>query len=228
MVVSMADGLSDKQQRILKFLGEFIQERDYPPSIRDIQSGCEISSTSVVDYNLKRLEEKGFIRRDREVSRAIELLDGSGERRRRTIPVPLLGKIAAGSPIPTPPDTLSPGDYETVEVTAEQTGGKTNVFALRVEGSSMVDALINDGDIVILEPISTCDDGEMVAVWLKEENETTLKRFYREGDRVRLQPMNAAMEPIYTDADNVEVLEALRELTTRIPQPDVSERKSDK
>ena len=201
----MADGLSDKQQRILKFLAEFIQERDYPPSIRDIQSGCEISSTSVVDYNLKRLEEKGFIRRDREVSRAIELLDGSGERRRRTIPVPLLGKIAAGSPIPTPPDTLSPGDYETVEVTAEQTGGKTNVFALRVEGASMVDALINDGDIVILEPVSTCDDGEMVAVWLKEENETTLKRFYREGDRVRLQPMNAAMEPIYTDADNVEV-----------------------
>ena len=69
----MADGLSDKQQRILKFLAEFIQERDYPPSIRDIQSGCEISSTSVVDYNLKRLEEKGFIRRDREVSRALEL-----------------------------------------------------------------------------------------------------------------------------------------------------------
>jgi repressor LexA len=205
MVASMADGLSEKQQRILKFLADFIQERDYPPSIRDIQSGCGISSTSVVDYNLKRLEEKGHIRRDREVSRAIELLDGSGERRRRTIAVPLLGKIAAGSPIPTPPDTLSPGDYEIVEVTDDQTGGKTNVFALRVEGTSMIDALINDGDIVILEPTSSCDDGDMVAVWLKEENETTLKKFYREGERIRLQPMNASMDPIYTRADNVEV-----------------------
>jgi repressor LexA len=205
LVAAMADGLSEKQQRILRFLEEFIAEHDYPPSIRDIQTGCDISSTSVVDYNLKRLEERGFIRRDREVSRAIELLDGSGERRRRSVAVPLLGKIAAGLPIPTPPDTLSPGDYDTIEVTDDQTRGKTNVFALQVEGHSMIDALINDGDVVILEPTSSCEDGEMVAVWLKDENETTLKKLYREGDRVRLQPMNSTMEPIYTDAENVEV-----------------------
>ena len=93
--------LSAKQARIMEFLRDFIEEKDYPPSIRDIQRGCGISSTSVVDYNLKQLEKKGLIRRDREVSRAIELLDGSG-RRRRGHTVSLLGKIAAGRPIPPP------------------------------------------------------------------------------------------------------------------------------
>jgi repressor LexA len=198
--------LSPKQQGILRFLETFISDHDYPPSIRDIQSGCDISSTSVVDYNLKRLEEKGFIRRDREVSRAIELLGSTSGSRRRTIPVPLLGKIAAGIPIPTPPDSATMESApETIELTEEQTGGRSNVFALRVEGNSMIDALINDGDIVILEATQSCDDGEMVAVWLKAENETTLKKFFHEGDRVRLQPMNATMDPIYTAADNIEV-----------------------
>lgn len=195
--------LSEKQARILRFMQDFIAEKDYPPSIRDIQQGCDISSTSVVDYNLKQLERKGYIRRDREVSRAIELLDGGG-RRRRTVSVPLLGKIAAGRPIPTPPDSLE--GMDAVEVTEEQTGGRTaNIFALEVEGTSMIDALINDGDIVILEATRSCDDGDMVAVWLKSENETTLKKFFHEGSRIRLQPMNATMQPIYADPANVEV-----------------------
>lgn len=202
----MPEELSTKQQSILQFLQDFIDEKNYPPSIRDIQQGCGISSTSVVDYNLKKLEERGHIRRDREVSRAIELLGGSGERRQRSVSVPLLGKIAAGLPIPTPPDTVSPGAYdEQIEVTEEQIGGRRNVFALRVEGDSMIDALIQDGDIVILEVTRSADDGDMVAAWLRDENETTLKRFYHEGERVRLQPMNQAMEPIYSRADNVEV-----------------------
>jgi len=201
----MSDGLSTKQQRIIEFLRDFLEEHDYPPSIRDIQQGCDISSTSVVDYNLKRLEEKGLIRRDREVSRAIELLDAGG-RRSRTVRVPLLGKIAAGSPIPMPPDATAPVDVDdSVEIAEGQTGGRQNVFALRVEGNSMIDALINDGDIVILEPTHSCDDGDMVAVWLRDENETTLKKFFHEGDRIRLQPMNATMQPIYTRPENVEV-----------------------
>ena len=196
-------GLSDKQGRILEFLRSFLAEKDYPPSIRDIQLGCAISSTSVVDYNLKRLEEHGYIRRDREISRAIELLDGTG-RRRGSMTVPLVGAIAAGSPIPMPPDTLPPG-YEEVAVTDAQVRGCTNAFALRVQGTSMIDALIDDGDIVILEPAQSCDDGEMVAVWLRDENETTLKKLFHEGERVRLQPMNPTMEPIYTAPDNIEV-----------------------
>jgi repressor LexA len=198
----MAEGLSDKQARILQFVEQFVDAHDYPPSIRDIQQGCEISSTSVVDYNLKRLEEKGLLRRDREISRAIQLPATAA--RRRAHAVPLLGKIAAGQPIPTPPDTLPPG-YEEIEVTEDQTRGRPNAFALRVEGTSMIDALINDGDIVILEATRSCDDGDMVAVWLKAENETTLKKFFHEGSRIRLQPMNATMQPIYTTPDNVEV-----------------------
>ena len=128
--------LSEKQQRILAFLRDFIADKDYPPSIRDIQHGCTISSTSVVDYNLKRLEERGNIRRDREVSRAIELLDGTGERR-RPLTVPLLGKIAAGSPVPMPPETL-PDGYDELAVTVAQTRGRPGAFALRVEGTSMI------------------------------------------------------------------------------------------
>lgn len=199
----MSDGLSEKQQDILRFLEEFITEHDYPPSIRDIQQGCRISSTSVVDYNLKRLEEKGLIRRDREVSRAIELLNGQGERRRRTVQVPLLGPIAAGIPIPTHPDSIAPLDI--IELTDEQVRGKANLYALRVQGTSMIDALINDGDIVILEPRQTADPGEVVAVWIVDRNETTLKKYYPEGRKVRLQPMNSTMAPIMEDASNVQV-----------------------
>jgi repressor LexA len=198
----MAGDLSEKQQKILQFLEEFIADHDYPPSIRDIQTGCDISSTSVVDYNLKRLEEKGYIRRDREVSRAIELLDGQGSRRRRTVQVPVLGKIAAGIPLPVHPDQMAPEDV--IELTEDQTRGR-NVYALRVQGTSMIDALINDGDIVILEPRDSADPGEVVAAWILDREETTLKKYYPEGKRIRLQPMNATMDPIYEEAENVQV-----------------------
>ena len=202
----MVKGLSGKQESILRFMREFINDHDYPPSIRDIQIGCDISSTSVVDYNLKALERQGFIRRDREVSRAIELLDG-GARRKRTVAVPIIGTIAAGQPIPVPtPDSWSQVDYDNVfEATEDLTKGREKVFALKVRGTSMIDALVNDGDIVILEQTSSCDDGDMVAAWLKRENEATLKKFYREGDRVRLQPANSTMKPIFTEPDNVEI-----------------------
>ncbi len=199
-------GLSAKQQSILQFMRGFISDHDYPPSIRDIQVGCDISSTSVVDYNLKALERLGYIRRDREVSRAIELLDRGG-RRPRTVMVPIIGTIAAGQPIPVPtPETWDSIDYDNVfDATEDLTKGKTNVFALKVRGASMIDALVNDGDIVILEQTNACEDGDMVAAWLKRENEATLKKLYREGKRVRLQPANSTMNPIYTEADNVEI-----------------------
>jgi repressor LexA len=194
--------LSPRQQKILSFIRRFIDEKEYPPSIRDIQVGCGISSTSVVDYNLKALERMGQIRRDREVSRAIELLDGSG-RRVRSVAVPLVGRIAAGQPIPVPEGSVAYD--ETVSLTPDMTGGRENVFALRVKGTSMIDEFINDGDIVIVEQADTAQDGDTVAVWLKKEQEVTLKKFYREGDRVRLQPANEALPPIYTDASNVEI-----------------------
>jgi repressor LexA len=198
--------LSAKQQSILRFIRTFLREKDYPPSIRDIQEGCDISSTSVVDYNLKALERLGHIRRDREVSRAIELLE-NGSRRTRLRSVPVVGLIAAGSPIPVPSaDTWGQADFEeAIEVTDEMTRGRENVFALRVKGTSMIDALVNDGDLVLMEATQSADDGDMVAVWLKDRQETTLKKIYFEGDRVRLQPANVTMDPIYTDVRNVEV-----------------------
>jgi len=199
-------GLSTKQKAILEFIRHFIRDKDYPPSIRDIQLGCQISSTSVVDYNLKALERLGHIRRDREVSRAIELLDGSG-RRPHAVPVPIIGTIAAGEPIPVPSqDTWSNIDYDNViEVTQEMTRGKDKVYALRVKGTSMIDDLVNDGDLVIMEATSSADNGDMVAAWLKREQAATLKRIYVEDSRVRLQPANVNMQPIFTELDNVEI-----------------------
>ena len=199
-------GLSGKQQSILDFVRKFIRDKDYPPSIRDIQLGCGISSTSVVDYNLKALERLGYIRRDREVSRAIELLDGSG-RRPSTVAVPIIGTIAAGQPIPVPnEDTWSAANYDdVVEVAPEMTGDREHVYALRVKGTSMIDALVNDGDLVIMEATSSANDGDMVAAWLKREGEATLKKIYTEDGRIRLQPANVTMKPIYTEPENIEV-----------------------
>ena len=200
--MTTSKSLSTKQQSIFRFIRDFIRDHDYPPSIRDIQDGCGISSTSVVDYNLKALERLGYIRRDREVSRAIELV---GRVRMQTVPV--VGQIAAGQPIPVPSaDTWSQQDFEEeIEVTDKMTHGKDNVFALRVKGTSMIDALVNDGDLVLMEQTSAWDDGDMVAVWLKDRQETTLKKIYHEGARVRLQPANATMDPIYVPAGEVEV-----------------------
>lgn len=199
--------LSPKQQKIYSFIRRFVEERDYPPSIRDIQNACGISSTSVVDYNLKALERQGLIKRDREISRAIELLDTGGRRRQRTTSVPLLGAIAAGSPIPVPnTDTFAEvAAADTIDVTEEMTGGHDDVFALRVKGTSMIDALINDGDLVLLRATNEVRDGDMVAVWIKSQGETTLKHFFHEGERVRLQPANSTMKAIYVDAADVEV-----------------------
>ena len=192
--------LSIKQSRILNFLHRFLHERGYPPTIRDIQNGCQISSTSVVEYNLRILEREGHIRRDREVSRGIEL----GVR--RLVSVPVIGHIAAGEPIPVPTsDTWNMAEVESLELTEELTRGKEGVYALEVKGASMIDALIGDGDLVLMQQADTAENGEMVAAWLKREGEATLKRFYLEPGRVRLQPANEEMAPIYADPENVAI-----------------------
>jgi len=197
--------LSPKQERILKFIQKFLDSKGYPPTIRDIVSGCEISSTSVVAYNLARLEATGFIRRHADISRGIELLE---HRRSRPhiVSIPIIGEIAAGEPIPVPHseswDTVS---LEEFEVTEDLTRGKQEVYALRVKGDSMIDALIKDGDIVLMEHVSNAENGDMVAAWLKAEKEVTLKRLFREANRIRLEPANAQMQPIYTSPDNIEI-----------------------
>lgn len=197
--------LSSKQQRILDFVQRFIVVRKRPPTVRDIQSGCGISSTSVVDYNLEKLAKAGYIRRQPEVSRGIELLSVSPAE--ALVPVPIIGRIAAGEPIPAPnADTwdVTVG-AETIEVSRDLTKGKREVYALRVKGWSMVDALIADGDIVLMQSTNVVENGGTAAVWLKAEKEVTLKKVYVEPDRVRLQPANREMKPIYTGLENVEI-----------------------
>jgi SOS regulatory protein LexA len=121
------------------------------------------------------------------------------------IRIPLLGRIAAGKPIPIPDSDLSPFGYETIELTRGIVGREENIYALRVRGNSMVDALIHDGDIVVMKHQKEADIGELVAVYLKDQKETTLKRFYLEGGQVRLQPANPTMQPIYVHPANVEI-----------------------
>jgi repressor LexA len=194
---------SDTRQRILGFIGKFLNERGYAPTVRDIARGCNISTPSVVQYHLNMLEEEGHIRRDPEVFRSIQLL---GRRREALSRVPLLGTIAAGKPIPVPtPDSWTTVPEEALQLTEELTQGKKNVYALTVKGNSMVDAFVDDGDIVLIEQTADVEDGEMAAVWLKLEQEVTLKKVYREGGRIRLQPANREMKPMYYPADDVEI-----------------------
>ena len=198
--------LSSKQQHIIDYIRRFLLERGYPPSIRDILGGCGLSSTSVVNYNLAVLERKEYIRRHHSVSRGIELIDRSSDLG-YCLQVPVIGQIAAGEPIPVPaPDTWDvTASAETLEVAGDLVRGREGVYALRVKGWSMVDALINDGDIILMQHINAVENGEMAAIWLKAEKEATLKKFYSEPGRIRLQPANSQMQPIYTEPDNVEI-----------------------
>jgi repressor LexA len=202
----MTKRLSDKQKRIQNYITRFISDNGYPPSIREIQQACRISSTSVVDYNLNILENRGVLERRADVSRGIKMVNNNAVAD-MIVSVPVIGMIAAGSPIPAlTPDTWDIASVsEKMDVPAELTGGKDNIFALRVKGLSMIDALINDGDVVLMQQVNSVENGEMAAVWLKSEKEVTLKKVFIESDRVRLQPANTQMQPIYADRDNVEI-----------------------
>ena len=201
--------LSARQERILEFIREFLEERHYPPTVRDIQQGCEISSTSVVDYNLKILKREGYVLREAGVSRGIELVGAwgrlGGSAGPELVTVPVLGSIAAGEPLPVfTSDIGGYDDFENVELPPSLLNAGADVYALRVKGESMIDALVADGDLVLLEPAQTADNGQMVAAMVTDEG-ATLKRFFMQGDTVRLQPANETMQPIEVPADRVEV-----------------------
>lgn len=200
------DMLSTRQQAILDFIHEFSLSHKYPPTIREIGKAADISSTSVVNYNLNILERKGLIERDRDVSRGIKLVGESLPPATNTFSVPVLGRIAAGVPIPVPGSNFAILGDEAIEITRELLPVETkDIYALQVRGDSMVDAMIGDGDIVVMQHQQQAHNGDLVAVWLKAEEETTLKRFFLEKGRVRLQPANPTMNPIYADPKNVEV-----------------------
>jgi repressor LexA len=198
----MGERLSKRQRRILEFLNEYIEENGYPPSIREIGAAAGISSTSVVSYNLRRMEEKGYISRDREVSRGLKLTSAAHARMtpEAVVRLPLLGRIVAGEPVPVPASDFSLMGDETIELTRDILGDSEGLYALQVQGNSMIDALVHDGDIVVMRHQQRVENGDMAAVWLKDREEVTLKRFYQEeGGRVRLQPANPTMVPIYVD-----------------------------
>ncbi len=203
--------LSARQRRMLNMIRDFVGEYGYPPTIRQIGEVVGISSTSVVSYNLGVLQRKGFLARDPEVSRGLRLVEeDDGEVDEYAGPatlIPVLGVIAAGEPIPVPEGDFAPADYEQVSIPPDISRSTEEVYALRVRGTSMIDALINDGDLVIMRYQQNAENGEMVAAWIKDEKATTLKRIYWEHDHklVRLQPANPLMGPIYVHPSNLEI-----------------------
>ena len=219
------EGLGDRHIRIMKFLTDFQENHGYSPSIREIGKHIGVESTSLVDYYLDQLCQEGHIERDKRVSRSIRILrpmypgDNAAPQASksvRSIPsavsrtvselfnIPIWGRIGASLPMPMPPsDGASYFDPEsTVEIARSLLPSKEKVgelFALEVDGLSMIDAMVNDGDIVIMKRTQSANNGEMVAVWLEDTNETTLKYFFKENGRVRLQPANPTMSPIYIE-----------------------------
>ncbi len=224
MARKRSKGLTERQKRILDVLEDFQENVGYPPSIREICENALISSTSVVNYYLDQLKEMGYIERDNRVSRGIRLIKplnqvadtaravstGFAQTAENVfhavsemLQIPLVGRIQAGEPMPIPSSDVSYFDSESmVDVAvsmlprAEQS---KDLFALEVQGDSMIDAMVYEGDIVIMRPAQEARNGEMVAVWLNDKEETTLKYFYLEKGRVRLQPANPTMKPIYID-----------------------------
>jgi repressor LexA len=187
----MAKGkLSERQGEMITFIDNFTAEKGYPPTIRKIGEAVRISSTSVVNYNLNRLEREGYILRDLSVSRGVRLAEGVGRRNRRkaiNVSIPVAGYIFASAPVLVG-DTPQTATDEVVEMTRDMVRDEGELFALRVKGDSMIDAMVNDGDIVVLKKIDRPRNGDMVAVWLSDRGETTLKHFFLENDRVRPRP----------------------------------------
>ena len=196
-------GVSNTRLRVLNFIRKFLDDRGYAPTVRDIARGCNISTPSVVQYHLNTLFESEFYEKFQNFLDSVQLV----ERKREAIPrVLLLGTIAAGEPIPVPTsDAWATIPEETLQLTKEVTQGKKDVYALKVKGISMIDALVDDGDVVLIQQISTVEDGEVAAVWLKIGKEVTLKKVYHEAGRIRLQPANRQMEPMYYKPEDVEI-----------------------
>ena len=190
----------ENQQKILDFIKAEIEDKGYPPSVREICAAVGLRSTSTVHAHLNHLEAQGLIRRDPTKPRALEVLDGSLARGRA---VPLVGRVTAGQPI------LAVENIEDYLPLPQSMVGRDELFCLRVQGDSMIDIGILDGDIVVLRQQDTAENGDIV-VAMTPDDEATLKRIFYEDGRVRLQPENRTMAPIY--ADSVTVLGKLTAL----------------
>lgn len=210
--------LSKRQKHILQFMEHYVERHGFPPTIREIGQATDINSTSVVNYNLNKLVQAGYLARSGRVSRGIRLVrpipdeGGNGaptvHAAATVIRVPYIGQIVASEPVSVPEDVGYYFDEDnTIEVPPTMLRGVdvSEVYALRVKGDSMIDAMIQEGDVVLLRKQQVANNGDMVAVWLPQRSETTLKHFYDEGTRIRLQPAHPTMKPIYVDPTNVQV-----------------------
>lgn len=197
----MPDGLNPRQREILDFLTDHARSHAYPPTVREIGQAVGLSSSSTVQNHLNALEQRGHIRRDPTKSRTVEVVGaersgtgGGNGAAYRVVNVPVVGRVAAGAPI------LAEQNIEDTIALGPQIAGDDS-FALHVHGDSMVECGINDGDIVVVRPQRDARNGDIVVARIEDpatgESEATVKRFFREGERVRLQPENSSMAPIY-------------------------------
>jgi len=230
-------GLSERHKKILVYLDSYQNQFGYPPSIREIGDGTNITSTSVVNYYLEQLVKMGFIQREDHISRGIRVIKSLPElkpaiqRMAQTvaeavndlIQIPVIGRIFASQPVPMPASDFNYYDPDSgIEIARSLLPSRERIadlFALEVQGDSMIDAMVNDGDIVIMKRVDAAKNGEMVAVWLKDRDETTLKYFYQENGRVRLQPANPTMQPIYIDDPRIVQIQGKVVLVIRRMQP---------
>ena len=190
----MYEDLNQRDLEILFFIKRFIESKSYPPTVREICSGCNIKSTSTVYYALEKLESTNYIRKDASKTRAIEIVPQDDDilmLKKKTVDVPIVGRVTAGAPI------LAVQNIEdTMPLPVEFVSNK-ELFILKVKGESMINAGIYDGDYVIIEKTNSARNGEKVLALI--EDEATIKTFYKEKDRYRLQPENDNMEPFYFD-----------------------------
>ena len=187
--------LTKRQREILDYLSEFITQHGYAPSLEEVGRRFSLSSLATVHKHLTNLQQKGFIRRTWNRRRSVELVPTRTGG--RAVELPLLGYVAAGAPIEAITTT------ETISV-PEDLVGKRDTYVLRVRGDSMIDEQIRDGDYVVVEDRKTAENGEMVIALLRG-SDVTLKKFYRDNGRVRLQPANPAMQPLLVDSDQIQV-----------------------
>ncbi len=189
----MYEDLSQKQIEILLYIKSEVQKKGYPPSVRDICEGVNLRSTSTVHSHLEKIESKGYIRKDPTKPRAIEIIDKDDNylfAPKKTVDIPILGRVTAGAPI------LAVENIEdTFPLPLELVEGH-DVFMLKIQGESMINAGIHDGDLVLVSEQKSAKNGDIVVALI--EDEATVKRFYKEKDRFRLQPENDSMVPIYT------------------------------
>ena len=198
--------LSQRQRAIINYIGGFLDENGFPPTIREIGKAVGITSTSVVNYNLNRLVELDYLTREKDVSRGLRLAKTPSRPVTGFLRIPLAGAIVAGEPVEIGEHLFD--EEDAIELSRDLLPAydkNQSLYALQVRGDSMIDAMVNDGDIVIMSPQHEAHNGDMVAAWLTDRDETTLKYFFREGDRVRLQPANPTMAPIFVDPSVVQI-----------------------